>query len=100
MHMYLLYDWWSTCRQKFVTIALLFIFHMKQLIIVGAVGFGKYVHNLALYCPSYSEKFVTKGFINGVSNASDGFKVNISLQRQSKTMLPNRMRYLSVQLGP
>lgn len=47
---------------------------MKRLIIIGAGGFGREVHNLAPFCYGYGEKFVLKGFINDITNALDGYE--------------------------
>lgn len=46
---------------------------MKKLIIIGAGGFGREVHNMAPFCRGYGEDFVIKGFINDITDALDGF---------------------------
>lgn len=45
---------------------------MKNLIIIGAGGFGREIHNLARSCKGYGEEFIIKGFINDVTDALDG----------------------------
>ena len=47
---------------------------MKQLVIIGAGGFGREVHNMAPFCRGYGEEFVIKGFINDITDALDGFE--------------------------
>lgn len=47
---------------------------MKHLVIIGAGGFGREVHNMAPFCWGYGEKFVIKGFINDITDALDGFE--------------------------
>lgn len=46
---------------------------MKHLVIIGAGGFGREVHNMAPFCRGYGEEFVIKGFINDITDALDGF---------------------------
>lgn len=46
---------------------------MKNLIIIGARGFGREVYSLALQSVGYKEAFVVKGFLDDNSNALDGF---------------------------
>ena len=48
-------------------------FIMKQLIIIGAGGFGREVHNMVPFCRGYGERFVIKGFINDITDALDSF---------------------------
>lgn len=42
---------------------------MKNLIIIGAGGFGREVHNLIPNCNGYGECYVIKGFINDIPDA-------------------------------
>ena len=46
---------------------------MKQLIIIGARGFGREVYALAKRSIGYNENFVIKGFLDDKYNALDGF---------------------------
>lgn len=46
---------------------------MKQLIIIGAGGFGREIHNMLPECHGYGDSFLLKGFINDISDALDGF---------------------------
>lgn len=46
---------------------------MKQLIIVGAGGFGRELASAALQAVGYGEKFVLKGFLDDRAAALDGF---------------------------
>lgn len=46
---------------------------MKQLVIIGAGGFGREVYNMVPFCRGYGEQFVIKGFINDLTNALDGY---------------------------
>lgn len=46
---------------------------MKQLVIIGAGGFGREVHNMVPFCRGYGEQFVIKGFINDLTDALDGY---------------------------
>lgn len=47
---------------------------MKNLIIVGARGFGREVYSLALQSLGYKEEFTVKGFLDDNSSALDGFQ--------------------------
>lgn len=47
---------------------------MKNLLIIGARGFGREVYNLALACEGYQKDYVVKGFLDDKSDALDGFK--------------------------
>lgn len=47
---------------------------MKNLIIIGAGGYGREVHNLVPFCKGYGEEFIIKGFINDITNALDRFE--------------------------
>lgn len=46
---------------------------MKNLIIIGAGGFGREIHNMVPYCKGYGEDFVLKGFINDITDALQSF---------------------------
>lgn len=46
---------------------------MKNLIIIGARGFGREVYSLAIQSVGYDEEFVVKGFLDDNSNVLDGF---------------------------
>ena len=46
---------------------------MKQLIIIGARGFGREVFSLAQRSVGFNEHFVIKGFLDSKSDALDGF---------------------------
>lgn len=47
---------------------------MKQLIIIGARGFGREVYSLAKRSIGYDETFTIKGFLDDQSDLLDGFK--------------------------
>jgi len=47
---------------------------MKELIIIGARGFGREVYNLALQCDGYGEDFSVKGFLDDKNDALLGFE--------------------------
>lgn len=46
---------------------------MKSLIIIGAGGLGREVHNMVPDCKGYGESFVLKGFVNDLTHALDDF---------------------------
>jgi sugar O-acyltransferase (sialic acid O-acetyltransferase NeuD family) len=46
---------------------------MKKLIIIGARGFGREVHEIAPSCKGYGTNFVLKGFLDSDSHALDPF---------------------------
>ena len=46
---------------------------MKNLVIIGAGGFGREICNMAPSCWGYGEQFVVKGFINDILDALDGY---------------------------
>ena len=47
---------------------------MKNLIIIGARGFGREVYNLAILCKEYNNSYIVKGFLDDKSDALDGFQ--------------------------
>lgn len=52
---------------------------MKQLIIVGAGGFGREVLSWALQNPECGQKWVVKGFINDIADALDGYGYEVPI---------------------
>ncbi len=46
---------------------------MKNLIIIGARGFGREVYYLATQCSGYNTEWAIKGFLDDNSNALDGY---------------------------
>jgi sugar O-acyltransferase (sialic acid O-acetyltransferase NeuD family) len=46
---------------------------MKNLIIIGARGYGREVYNLALQCDGYNKDYLIKGFLDDKSDALVGF---------------------------
>ncbi|MDQ8013471.1 MAG: sialic acid O-acetyltransferase [Flavobacterium nitrogenifigens] len=46
---------------------------MKNLIIVGARGFGREVYDLATQCAGFNIEYVVKGFLDDKSDALEGF---------------------------
>lgn len=46
---------------------------MKNLLIIGARGFGREVYNLALESVGYGSEFVVKGFLDDKADALNGF---------------------------
>jgi len=44
---------------------------MKQLVIIGARGFGREVYNLAIESRGYNDDFVVKGFLDDKYDALD-----------------------------
>ena len=47
---------------------------MKNLIIIGARGYGREVFNLALQCDGYNKDYLIKGFLDDKSDALVGFE--------------------------
>lgn len=47
---------------------------MKNLIIIGARGFGREVYDLAKQCLGYNKDFVIKGFLDDKTDALQGFE--------------------------
>jgi sugar O-acyltransferase (sialic acid O-acetyltransferase NeuD family) len=47
---------------------------MKNLIIIGAGGYGREVYNLAIQCVEYKKDFIVKGFIDDNLNALQDFE--------------------------
>lgn len=47
--------------------------YMKNLIIMGARGFGREVYNLALRCRGYGVEYKIKGFLDDKSDALNGY---------------------------
>ncbi|MFH6946278.1 sialic acid O-acetyltransferase [Flavobacterium sp. FlaQc-50] len=47
---------------------------MKNLIIIGARGYGREVYNLALQCEGYEKDYVVKGFLDDKADALVGFE--------------------------
>lgn len=47
---------------------------MKNLIIIGARGFGREVFALAQQCEGFNKNFIIKGFLDDRANALDNFK--------------------------
>lgn len=46
---------------------------MKELIIIGARGFGREITDFAKHCIGYGEEFIIKGFLDDNPNALQGF---------------------------
>ena len=46
---------------------------MKQMLVVGARGYGREVYNFAKECAGYGSEFEIKGFLDDKANALDGF---------------------------
>jgi sugar O-acyltransferase (sialic acid O-acetyltransferase NeuD family) len=47
---------------------------MKNLIIIGARGFGREIYNVATQCKEFNNEWVIKGFLDDNKNALDGFE--------------------------
>ena len=47
---------------------------MKNLIIIGARGFGREMYSLALVCDGYGKEWTVKGFLDDKKDALDGYK--------------------------
>lgn len=47
---------------------------MKNLIIIGARGFGREVYDLATQCSGFNIEYVIKGFLDDKTDALDGFE--------------------------
>ena len=47
---------------------------MKNLIIIGARGFGREVYDLATQCSGFNIEYVIKGFLDDKADALDGFE--------------------------
>jgi len=52
---------------------------MKNLIIIGAGGFGREVYNLAKRCNGYNTDFVIKGFLDDKTDALSGFNYPVKI---------------------
>ena len=46
---------------------------MKNLLIIGARGFGREIYNSALESIGYNDSFIVKGFLDDKVNALDGY---------------------------
>ncbi|HEX8269216.1 MAG TPA: acetyltransferase [Flavobacterium sp.] len=46
---------------------------MKNLLIIGARGFGREVYSHALECAGYNSEYIIKGFLDDKADALDGF---------------------------
>lgn len=46
---------------------------MKELLIIGARGYGREIYNLAISCKEYNKDFIIKGFLDDKSDALDNF---------------------------
>lgn len=46
---------------------------MKQLVIIGARGFGREVYNIAINSIGYNSEFILKGFVDDKNDALDGY---------------------------
>jgi len=46
---------------------------MKNLLIIGARGYGRVIYNLALACKGYNTEYHIKGFLDDSTDAMDGF---------------------------
>lgn len=47
--------------------------HMKQLLIIGAGGFGREVYNMTPHCKGYGVEWEVKGFLDDTENPLSGF---------------------------
>jgi len=47
---------------------------MKNLIIIGARGYGREVHDLAKQCSGFKTEYILKGFLDDKSDALNGFE--------------------------
>jgi sugar O-acyltransferase (sialic acid O-acetyltransferase NeuD family) len=47
---------------------------MKNLIIIGARGYGREVYNLAIKCEGYNKEYIIKGYLDDKSDALVGFE--------------------------
>jgi sugar O-acyltransferase (sialic acid O-acetyltransferase NeuD family) len=46
---------------------------MKNLLIIGARGFGREIYNLAIACIGFQKDYVVKGYLDDNKNALDGY---------------------------
>ncbi|MCK9612631.1 MAG: acetyltransferase [Bacteroidales bacterium] len=46
---------------------------MKNLILIGARGYGRVIYNLAISCKGYNTEYIIKGFLDDKRDALDGF---------------------------
>lgn len=46
---------------------------MKNLLIIGARGYGREIYSLACECVGYERNYIIKGFLDDKSNALDGY---------------------------
>jgi hypothetical protein len=47
---------------------------MKNLIIIGARGFGREIYNIATQCKEFNSEWLIKGFLDDNKNVLDDFK--------------------------
>ncbi len=47
---------------------------MKELLIIGARGFGREVYDLAIQCDGYNNEYIIKGFLDNDKNALENFQ--------------------------
>lgn len=51
-----------------------YLHRMKELIIIGARGFGREMYSLALQCKEYGKDWIIKGFLDDNAMALDGYQ--------------------------
>ena len=72
---------------------------MKNLIIIGARGWGREVYNIAQGCISAGADFVVKGFLDGKTTALDGYKGYPPILSPVETYLPQENDVFTCALG-
>jgi len=63
---------------------------MKNLIIIGAGGFGREVYGLAKRCDGYNADFVIKGFLDDKTDALSGFNYPVGIISSIADYRPER----------
>ena len=72
---------------------------MKNLIIIGARGWGREVYNIAKSCINNGAEFVVKGFLDDKSTALDGFKGYPPIISPVETYAPQENDVFTCALG-
>lgn len=76
------------------------ILKMKELIIIGAGGFGREVYNLAIESNGYNETFVIKGFLDDNIGALDGYVGYPNILNSINSYQPQANDVFICALGP
>jgi len=72
---------------------------MKNLIIIGARGFGREIYDLALKCPGYKIDYTIKGFLDDKADALEGFENYPAILSSVEEYEPNENDVFTCALG-